>query len=81
MTIDQFEEGACDHFLRQLDCQTYDSLPAETNQKLLYHLKHCSACVAVWDARSRIQTRLKATVERQEVPAALWVKIRERLNE
>jgi hypothetical protein len=81
MTTDQFEESACDQFRRQLDCQTHDALPAETNQKLLDHLEHCSACAAVWDARSRIQTRLKAAVERQKVPAEMRVKIRERLTE
>jgi len=80
MRTDQFEEGACDQFRRQLDCQTNNSLPAETDPKLLYHLEHCSACAALWDARSRMQTRLKAAVERQEVPAVLSARIRERLT-
>jgi anti-sigma factor (TIGR02949 family) len=80
MTSHQFEESACDWFRGQLDRQTHDALPAETSQKLLYHLEDCSACAAVWDARSRIRTRLKAAVEAQEVPAELRVKIRERLN-
>ena len=81
MNTDQFEVGACDQFRRQLDGQTNGSLPVETKQEFLNHLEHCPACAAVWDARSRTEARLKAAVERQEVPAELRSRIRERLSE
>ena len=80
MNIVPLGEGACEKIRRYLDSYISNELLVETNHEVLRHLEHCLSCSAELEARTRLRSRLKSAVEREDVPPDLRVRVRARIQ-
>lgn len=80
MNIISFEQKACERIRRSLDSYLSHELSAEKCRELQQHLARCAGCLAEFEARERLKTRLREAASKEALPAGLDDKIRRRLK-
>jgi anti-sigma factor (TIGR02949 family) len=80
MKVLKFGNNACERTRRCLDSYLANEMLAETRRGIERHLETCPACSAELAARTSLRGRLKAAVQRQEVPPGLDARLREALR-
>ncbi|HWQ36564.1 MAG TPA: zf-HC2 domain-containing protein [Blastocatellia bacterium] len=80
MNVFSFEQKACERIRRSLDAYLSNELPSENRREIQQHLEKCAGCLAEFEIRERLRTRLKEAVSNEVIPAGLEDRVRRRLR-